>query len=234
MNSKIIIVCILIISSISLLAQPANKVNFQEKGSTFSYVDIPLKQEPTKGSEYADSVWRYTDIFLKDSTYANEILARYNPYSKKLEIVAGNQVKLLTYLRIDKFSYMNDIGTTDYYENCMNYSQPSNTSAISGFFKVIVDDNTKLLVHHNIKTVRANYNSALDAGNNYDEIVVNENYYVYKNNTLYLVKFKKKSILKIFNDKSIEIENYVKSNKLRYKKPEDVKKIVTYYNLIAD
>lgn len=54
-------------------------------------------------------------------------------------------------------------------------------------------------------------------------------YYLFKNSTLTSFKPKKKSILKIMNDKKDEVKSFVKKNDLSFKKEEDLKKIFNYY-----
>ena len=54
-------------------------------------------------------------------------------------------------------------------------------------------------------------------------------YFFYLNDDLIQVELKKKDILKIFKSKQNEVTSFVKSNKLSYKKEEDVTKIFNYY-----
>ncbi len=66
--------------------------------------------------------------------------------------------------------------------------------------------------------------------NKSDEYKKQSSYYIKKENSIKRIKLKKKSILKLFEDKKDAIVQYVKQNRLSYKKEKDVKKIFKYYH----
>lgn len=56
-------------------------------------------------------------------------------------------------------------------------------------------------------------------------------YYILNSNNKYvLVKLKEKSILKALSDKKIELNKYVKKNKIKLKKEKGLVKLLTYYH----
>ena len=58
-------------------------------------------------------------------------------------------------------------------------------------------------------------------------------YYIKNGNDVYVkTKLSKKSILKILNDKSSEVKKYASSNKIGFKKENDVVKLLTYYHTL--
>ncbi|HEX9828261.1 MAG TPA: hypothetical protein VGA80_16805, partial [Flavobacteriaceae bacterium] len=66
-----------------------------------------------------------------------------------------------------------------------------------------------------------------------DKFVINEDYYVkLEGGELTEVNIKKAEILMIMNDHKTEINQYIKSNKIKFKDESDLIELFEYYNLL--
>ncbi|WP_299683418.1 hypothetical protein [uncultured Dokdonia sp.] len=63
-----------------------------------------------------------------------------------------------------------------------------------------------------------------------DKYLLRHDYYINKDGTFEKFQLKKSKLLKVMGDKADKVGAYIKSNKLKLKKPEDFAKIMKYYN----
>jgi hypothetical protein len=102
----------------------------------------------------------------------------------------------------------------------------------TGFYQVLYASKSTVLKKE-MKTIGE------DVRNNTEGVVrfieLKTYYYIYKDNMYYSVK-SKKNLLAIYKDKKTEIQQYIKNNKLRYKKNKDsfLIKLSAYYDQLTN
>jgi hypothetical protein len=98
------------------------------------------------------------------------------------------------------------------------------------FYQLIADGKVKLLKY---------YKKNIDEHREYPSAITTKTfkaahaYFVFSNNQLTEIKPNKKSLLKLFNEHSAEIEVYLKDNNINLKSDADLKKLFTWYNSLS-
>lgn len=100
------------------------------------------------------------------------------------------------------------------------------------FFELTPHVKTKLLKKYVAKIKEGQINVMTKQKTSPDKFIIDDSYAITKNGTTTEeFRLKKKTILKLFNDKKKLIEKFVDDNDLSYKDEVDVVKIFNYYNI---
>ncbi len=228
--SSLIVICAVVFNSFSQSGL-TNGYNFTTgSNNSVRFADMPPKKGETQGSYYYSEEWYKANITLTDDSKIENIEVKINLQDKNLELQVEGQVKVLSFYSVKNFVLKETAGDV-YFYNVSLFSENKNKET-SGFYKVLVDKKVKLMSIVYLELLPSNYNAAMDAGNNYDKYVKKEKYYVLVNQELKQISKTKSSILKTFDNKSEQVNDYAKENSLKYKNTEDLVKIVEYYNSI--
>lgn len=196
----------------------SKKIKPQAVGSYYWYEDY-----------YSGNILLKEDNFLiKDKQF------RYNIKNKQLEIKNGKHVIGIASFYVKRLEYINKLNQNRVFVDAEDYSQ--NNVPFRGFFELLVEDEYQLIKKITLveEKFEDNYVAALDVGSKTNEIKRKEKFYISdENKEVFEVKNKKKANLGIFGDKSEDIGSYMKENKLKFSREEDLVKIVKYYNDLA-
>ncbi|MBT4969765.1 MAG: hypothetical protein HOM80_12230 [Bacteroidetes bacterium] len=99
-----------------------------------------------------------------------------------------------------------------------------------GFFRTLSSGKITLLEKPAVKIIESDYNVALDVGHKERRYVKTIKLFVIIDGKVDELPRKKKTINSLVQDKSLEVETYRKENKLKFRKPEDIAKMISYYN----
>jgi len=177
------------------------------------------------GSSYIDKIFHAAKISVDSTIYS----IRFDAYQDEMEIEKGDHK---FYLRKD-FNYTTTfLGTNKVYQV---YDYEDSDQVRTGFFVVLVNgDRVSLLIKERIK-----FFEEVVARSGYDKYqpptlkrVKDKLYIGYKNNETEELPKKKNEILKLFSNKSKNIESFAKENKLGFKNKKDLIKIFTYYHTL--
>ncbi|RBW58138.1 hypothetical protein DS884_09750 [Tenacibaculum sp. E3R01] len=102
------------------------------------------------------------------------------------------------------------------------------------FYEILVSGKLQLLKEYTGKYKKAVINKMTNQIVKKPQYIKVETLYSRQNNTIKKIKLKKSSILKLLSSKKEEIKKYSKTNKLSYKKENDVIKILQYYNKLLN
>jgi len=196
--------------------------------------NLPKQKTPPKGSVYLTDDYMNATIVLRDSSYITNVKANYNFYSKKLEIDDNTQVLLLNLSKIDWF-ILSD-GTNKYfYESGVNFMLDYPHLGISELVHVLEKGSKVTLIDKlSLDLIPANYVTAIDAGSTSDTYVLKHEYYLIKDGELFKVRKTKGYFLNVFSDKKAELKQYIKAQNLKMRQPEDMAKLVNFYNTLHE
>jgi hypothetical protein len=177
--------------------------NFAE-GSPFF-----LTNQPQKGSVMYDGV-EYRDVNLQ-----------YDELSDKIIMQDENHRIQLSNERISRFA----IGNNQFVSIVNDSLDPS--APATGFYNILYEGNPAVLKKE-IKSIRQIYSYSQEATRLID---VKTNYYFRKNNQYTRID-NQKELLNFFPDRKKEIQHYIKTNKLGFKKDPDnlLVKVAVYYD----
>lgn len=191
--------------------------------------EIPFEPITDKGSHFFFDDWHSGLIELENGIFIKTDAIKYDLENNRFEIKTKNAVKLLDGDKVKQYQLDKDQGQLNFI-NAEYFT--INNVPMYGFFQILSDGITKLLVRTTVGVKQANYNVAIDMGSKQNEIIKTETLYLFINNQLNEIKKNKKKILKLFGLKATEIERFSKSEKLSFKVKNDLVKIVNYYNTI--
>ncbi|MCG6187059.1 hypothetical protein [Maribellus maritimus] len=171
-----------------------------------------LEDEFIKGVVYTTSNTKYVDVPL-----------RYNIYNDAIEFDTGSGVQELAAPEI--------VDKVEFGSYTMVYVPYSITKKIRrGFFIVEEEGKASLLVKPEIAFVKATEPGAYKAAEPAKFDRKNDEYYIWiKKNEAKMISGKN-DIVDVFPDNHEKIEAFIKKNKIKHRKPEDLKQLVQYYN----
>lgn len=186
------------------------------------------KYQEIEGNPYIFKNFSEGTIKLKKS---NPIQGnfRYDKYAGEVHFKKDDNMyaiafpKEVEYIQIDSLRFIHS-------EFSESDKKPTNNEGT--YFIVEVDGNYKLLVKKNVSIKDAKATNGIIPASNAKFVAKNDTYFIKKQDKPAIKIQNEKSILSLFLDKNPEISNYIKSNRLKVKKLEDLKEIVNYYNLL--
>ncbi len=180
------------------------------------YSDIAVQ-----GSPYYEENYKEADIYI-NKEFNTKYLARYNAVKDEIEIYKDN----LTFALLKREDF--ETVFAKYRYKILEYE------GAKGYYIVFNDfDKTTLLLKP-----KKNFKEGQEPKSSYGsyippKFVEDYKYYIRsQSGSILRIKLKKKEILKVLENKKNEVENFVSSGKLNYKKKEDVIKIIDYYNTL--
>jgi len=184
---------------------------------------------PINGSPFLNDNFQEGSLELLDGRKAEKVLLRYNIAKDLFEILKGGDTLTLNrpfavkYVNVDDKTFMFDPKFREKADRSQNgYFQLKTQGKLSLFIK-----RTKKL---NFDSFTENYKGGSGT---------KEYYYIDKVNYVaqlnegnpFLISSSKKFIAQLDNHKS-EVKSFIKENKIKLKKEEDVIKLVDYYNTL--
>lgn len=211
-----------------LFSQNPNDAIVTFSNGSLNYTNIKSKPPEYKGSVYIDDNWHTGRLKLFSGEEIRNYPLKSDLRLNEINIKVGDNIKVISFAAIKEFNWINSIGYEENFVNCSLYSKHSNK--LIGFFNILYDGKILLLKKTNLKLLESNYVGPLVAGDKDNEYILENKYYVYKNDKLYSIKKNKRKILKILNDKNEEIKKFASENNLKFKNDYDLSKIFRYYD----
>jgi hypothetical protein len=106
------------------------------------------------------------------------------------------------------------------------------SSILNGYFEVLVEGKTSLLVLFTVKRIESSYNIALSVGSKEDRLELFERYFLATNSSIVEIDKKGQNLFDSLGAKGDILRKRVKEEKLSVKRKDDLTKIVTYANEI--
>ncbi len=176
-----------------------------------------------KGSPYLYESYKLAQLYIADKSYGN-IMMRFNTYSNEIELLPRDGQEIGALMRVDdsRITFEGKTLKLFTFKDEEGYEK-------KGYFLVLNDEkNVQLLLRKkcvfspNEKALTMNQADRAAKFTQYDY------YYIVKDGEPIQVDAKKKDILKLFPEKENDIKNYIKSEKLKLKKEEDLAKLIDY------
>lgn len=202
--------------------------NTMESLNTTTYSDgiwVPAKPVNNfiKGSVYLFPNWigQYK-VIDKNGVTTNLFNLNYNIKGQTLESTISND---------SVFQY--DIDKIDYVLYSNNKYKVLENDVMKGLYLEIIDNNkVKLYKGYSVTVVSGNLNPLTQEKISDDSYEQNSHYYVYINAKYEKIKPSKKSMLKLLNDKSAEIKEYLSKHTVSFTNDQDLKALLNYYSTL--
>ena len=193
-----------------------NLGSLYSQSKKYNYEDII-----SDGSQFLFSTWENSsNLFTKDKKYTIGNI-NFNMDKQMFMSKFNDSVFVHNFKAYDKISINGKVFKSIY----------NNDEQKDKVYEVVYsDDDFSVLKENYISIKEASPNPMLNRP--IRKIIHKSKYFTFSNNEeIVKLKLKKAELLKLFgDDKKQQLENYVKSKRLSYKKPEDIDKMLNYIN----
>lgn len=191
------------------------------------------KSSVVEGSFFINNNWSVGNVILYNGKTLKGMPLKYNLRDEVLLILDENQVsRLLRDDEIEKFQWFDSEKNKNVlFLNCLDYEQ--NGVPMVGFLELLSAGKVDLLLYRSLTLQEGYYSVTHDAGQLNDEYKINEFFYLSSEKTLFEIK-NKKALYEYTGEHAGEIKSFVKKQGLRLKDPDDLTKLINYYNSILE
>jgi hypothetical protein len=182
-------------------------------------MEAPLRNE----GMYLEPGWTHGRVILTNQNILEDIPLRYDIYHQQVQFIRDGDT--VAFAKPEEVASIIMDGRKLVY---IEFSDEGKTG--KGYFEVLSYGDTKLLLRRIVK-----YHEQRDPQSNLKEdVFVRENrYYIQKpGEMLTPVEFNRTSVLNAFNDKELQVQEYIENNKLKMKTLEEMKNVLAYYNTL--
>ncbi len=197
----------------------------------FSQVIEPSKKmsELNKyvGSVYLNKDYQKANV-IDEKSRSYDARLKYNIYTDGLELKEGGQLREViksstTYARIDN----------DYYYYC-NFKNTRGVKKNGYYILVELNNNYRVYKKYSLKITDPQEMDPMTGSSVTGKIKLITTYYLENANEIQELPLNKKGILSAFSDKQSELKEYIKKEKIKLKKEEDLIRLVARYNALKN
>jgi hypothetical protein len=199
---------------LTLLEQSAKSIEVINSGNYIPGVE---------GSPFLSEEWSQGRIIMNDGNVFDPIDLRLNVYQNEMHYrYKGAEYSIKTPEKVKEIT----MGGRRF----IYYPYKKGNSIAHGYFEVLVEGKTELLVLFYMNRVKSNYNASLNVGDKNDHLELKERYFICTSSSIVEIDKKGKSIFDSLGEKGDALKKWIKEKDLSFKKKEDMVKIVTYLN----
>jgi hypothetical protein len=204
---------------------PNTHIYYENNLEQLGYFEKLKKGPMLNGKKVLNEEFINSNIKLMNDTFIyKDFPVRINIYENALEVNYKGEVKYLPVEKIEKIEFS---GKNKPY--LTQNSLSAEIDAPQGFYKLLYDQQSTLLCHYSYKIKEATYNVQFDVGQEYDEIVIEQDYYLIVNNEMIKLEKSRKKLLKQLGEEK-DVKDFLKRNKINPKDEQDMVKLLEYYD----
>lgn len=230
--SYFILLLLLSIGSLAQVRQPAGKVNVNTApgGIVGEIKEEPL---PVKGSYYLFDQWGRGSIRLKSGQTLDSVLLKYDLFRNRLETLTDQKRSTFNAGKVYSFTHQTEDQQTIRYINSDGYLLDQ--LPLLGFYQILVEADEAglgLFSKIDLKLKKSYYVAALDVGDKADSYIKLESLYLVSGINVYRLPKKDLAFWDLFKEASL-MEAWAKEEKLKWKRKEDLIRVLEHYNSIV-
>lgn len=223
---RYLIICTILCASVNLNAQNLQSLqDFYKKFKTTQFQQgIINTQDEVEGSPHEKNDFETGTVFTRSDIVYENVPLRFNIYSNEVEFKTEDgsifflaSPEIIDYVLIgkDKFIYS---------------PYAIGSKLLRGYFKVLTEGKASLLLKLNINLKQAEPPQPYKEAQPARFIRTPDEFFVRIAPSEAHKVTNKKEITSVLNDKISEIEDYIKKNKTRFNKPDDLTGLINFYN----
>ena len=180
-----------------------------------------------KGTPLLFDDFHVGNFYYNNKTYMENLKLNYNCYKDELLFFNDNETYIANTENIDYFAIAgNDEDSVLLFKQVFLLDEKGRV-----FMQVLYQEKSTLFKRYKKQFLEADFYKPYGQGRQVDEYNDYSEYYVKANDReISLIKPNKKSVLEIFNDKSDQMGNYIKKEKINLKEEADLLLLVKYYD----
>ncbi|MEM1137261.1 MAG: hypothetical protein AAGI07_15590 [Bacteroidota bacterium] len=190
---------------------------------------VPFVSYESAGRFFWNEDWHIGRAVLKDKKIVEGYKLRYDLGNNQLEVMVNNDIKVLPLKELHYFEWVyEEDSAVSFFVNGLDYKIEG--VGLVGICEVLTMGMVQLFMKRDVNISRDNYVTGFNNARSVERGNARTEFYLAEGNRLLPITKKEKDNLIQFGEKGDEIKSFVKRSKLRWKKPEDLIKIVDYYN----
>lgn len=184
--------------------------------------EIPYVPGETEGSYYLFDHWSPGTITMSNGEKVSDMFLKYSFENRSLEIKTDTAYLSMNVSDTDQFSIYDD--EQRQFRNFVAARRYKlDGTPLVGALELLYEGKIELVAKVAPKLIEANYKGALSGGSTNDKIVKKKEYYLVTDDSkLIALPSKKKQAIKVLQQFDPQIEGYLKEERLKLKKEEDL------------
>lgn len=184
------------------------------------------RYEGVKGFPFLFNKWIKGEISFLDGKTKLSIPIKYDIYKDEVRVLSAKDSMILLDGSVASFTLLKDNKPLVF--RYLVFTD-KNGFLQNGFFQVLYEGKWKLFARKKVNLIEADYKGAYSTGKKYDEFQSKPDvFFISKGGEWWKIKIKKKDIVKVFKNKSKEIDEFLATRKGKFKTAEDLIKLLSY------
>jgi hypothetical protein len=187
------------------------------------------------GTPYLNDKWTPAIITALDGKKHENTPILYNAHYDLIEAVVGKDTLILNSRRIISVELpVTDANGVRYVKLKNGFLSTSEKIEPTNFFEIMYEGASITLMRKHYKFLKpSDFNAAYNTGSKYDEFQMQSTTYAKTpNGDIQKIKTNRRDILRLVGDKSKQVEDYIKNEKLKYEVDVDLVRIFAYYETL--
>ncbi len=182
-----------------------------------------------EGTPFLSKEFHEGKIKIRDEgLYSGKL--RYDMYANEIQFIVKENIYAVAFPEDIEFIEIKDIKFI--YTHYL--SAPSGSDLKESYFVVLMNGNCKLLATKEVLLFDAEPTKPYIPAKPAHFIQKKDSYYIKKKNLPAVEISNKKSMILILEDKETEVLRFIKKEKISHSDPEDLKKLIGYYNSLEE
>ena len=194
-------------------------------------MEIPLAAKEDMGSLFVSDEWQDGTIELSNGTVIDEYPFKYEIVKDHFELKTAKGVKILPGGWVKKFSWW-EAGINKERRFVAGDSFFQNNIPFVGFFEMLYEGQAALALRFQGEEVKPNYVPQFNVGSVDKKYMKKELFYLVEDQSAFPISKKNKQNLTYFKENAPKMADYIKSNRLKFNRQDDVVRIIEYYDLL--
>jgi hypothetical protein len=179
------------------------------------------------GSRYFSDDWKYGIVTLNNDAVYSKRLLRLDLENQEVHYLENKTEMTLPAGIVKKVTFIDSSLTPATQYSFICELPPIDNQNEKSFYLILSDGKIKMLKCIRKKIIIEKNEFSGDSNKEYREY---DDYYFFTGTSIQRIKKDKSYILGTLKNKAAEVEDYMKTNSLGFKSPQDLKKIIDYYN----
>jgi hypothetical protein len=187
------------------------------------------------GTPYLNDKWTPAVITALDGKKHENTPVLYNAHYDLIEAVVGKDTLILNSRLITSVEMpVTDANGVRYVKLKNGYSSASEKIEPTNFFEILYEGSGFTLMRKHYKHLKpSDFNAAYNTGSKFDEFQLQSTTFIKtQDGDIQKIRTNRRDILKLMGDKSKQVEDYIKKEKLKYDDDTHLGRIFAYYETL--
>jgi|GEM_PF-3698547 len=198
-----------------------------------SLFNMPFVTSESAGNFFWDEEWHLGRAVLKSEQVIEGYKFRYDLGNNRLEVLVNNEINMLPLKQVKYLEWVEENEEVSFFVNGFDYQLDG--VGLVGLLNVLTTGSVQLVMKRDVQFSRSNYVSGFSSARSVERGNSRMEFFLLEGKQLLPLSKKTKDNLPYFKPFENEIKQFVKQEKLNWKKGNNLIKIVSHYNqLLSD